>query len=114
MASKKRVAVQLGEFNRVIEFDCTHTGVSERETLLLKVRAVYSDRIKPTDCLTLQIQSKDQDWHGMFFDFVDDGVDDRSIFRVLVEKAEVRLCNHFQPVYMYARCERFPCCLYAG
>ena len=88
MATKKTVAVQLGEFNRVIQLDCTQSGVTEREVLLSEVRAAYGDRISITDRLTLQI--KDIEWQGMFIDFFGDNVKDRSIFKVLVEKSEVR------------------------
>ena len=93
MAAKKTVAVQLGEFNRVIQLECTQSGVTERERLLLEVRAAYGDRINPTDRLTLQI--KDHEWQGMFIDFFGDDIEDRSIFRVLVEKSEVRLSHQF-------------------
>ena len=48
---------------------------------------MHGDRIKPTDRITLQI--KDNEWQGVFIDFFFGGdVDDRSIFRVLVEKSQ--------------------------
>ena len=48
MASKKTVAVQFGDFNQVIRFDCSRSDVSEREALLLEIRAAYGEgRIKP-------------------------------------------------------------------
>ena len=59
-----------------------------------EVRAAYGDGINPTDHLTLQI--KDHKWQGMFIDFFGDDIEDRSIFRVLVEKSEVRLSRKFR------------------
>ena len=67
MATKKTVAVQFGDFNRVIHLDCTCKEISEREALLLPIRATYGDRIKPADRITLQI--KDDEWQRMFIDF---------------------------------------------
>ena len=53
---KKVVAVQLGDFNIVIQFNCsTSEGLTKQELLLRKVRAAYSDRIKLSDRLTIQI-----------------------------------------------------------
>ena len=90
MSTKKSVAVQLGSFNRVIQLDCSTNDCStERELLVKEIRAAYGERIKPSDRLTIQI--KDKEWDGMFVDFFGDQVEDRSIFRVIVEKTEVRI-----------------------
>lgn len=84
--SKKTVLVQLADFNRVIEFDCPPANGTEREGLLKKVRAAYSERIDADDALTLQIRR--QDWNGLFVDFFDDEVPDKGVFKIIVEKAE--------------------------
>ena len=59
----------------------------------MDVRAEYGDQINPTDCLTLQI--KDHECQGMFIDLFGDDIEDRIIFRVLVEKSEVRKFRQF-------------------
>lgn len=86
MAAKKTVVVQLGEFNRVIQFEVS-TGKTERDVLLAAVRAAYSDRIGPEHRLTFQV--KDEGWGGLFVDFFGDEVTDRSVMKVILERAEV-------------------------
>ena len=86
---KKSVVVQCGTFNRVVGFETsvTDTGRSERELLEEAIRAAYSERISPSDRLTLQIKS--DEWDGMLIDFFDDHVQDRMKLTVVVEKVEV-------------------------
>ena len=85
----KSVVVQCGTFNRVVAFETsvTDTGRSERELLEEAIRAAYSERISPSDRLTLQIKS--DEWDGMLIDFFDDHVQDRMKLTVVIEKVEV-------------------------
>ena len=84
----KSVLVQLGEFNRVVQFEhCPDAGGTERDSLVIAVRATFSDRINPHDRLTLQV--KDDDWGGVFVDCVGDKIPNRSIMKVVLEKPEV-------------------------
>ena len=84
MATTKTVVVQLGNFNRVIQFGSGDSGGATDHDLLLKeVRTAYKERIGPKDSLTLQI--RDKEWDGMFVDFFGDDVEDRSIFRIVLE-----------------------------
>ena len=53
-----------------------------------QVRDAYKERIQPDDTVTLQV--KDDDFEGMFVDFFEGEIADKSIFRVIVEKAEVQ------------------------
>ena len=91
MASTKSVLVQLGDFSRVIQLDSSPCGpATEKELLLVKIRAVYSERIQADDRVTLQ--RKDDSWGGMFVDFFGDVIEDRSVFKVVVEKC-VKVCE---------------------
>ena len=84
--SAKNVLVQLGEFSRIIQLVSTALGSSsEKDMLFEKIRGVYSDRIQADDRLTLQ--RKDDSWGGVFVDFFDEVIEDRSVFRVVVEKS---------------------------
>ena len=84
--SAKNVLVQLGEFSRIIQLVSTALGSSsEKDMLFEKIRGVYSDRIQADDRLTLQ--RKDDSWGGVFADFFDEVIEDRSVFRVDVEKS---------------------------
>ena len=86
MASKV-VLVQLDQFCRKITLDlASEQKATERELLLSNIRATFSDRINHEDSITLQ--RKDEEF-GMFIDFFDDEVLDKSIFKTIVEKPEV-------------------------
>lgn len=77
--SAKNVLVQLGEFSRIIQLVSTALGSSsEKDMLFEKIRGVYSDRIQADDRLTLQ--RKDDSWGGVFVDFIDEVIEDRSVF----------------------------------
>lgn len=84
--SAKNVLVQLGDFSRIIQLVSTALGSSSKKDVLFeKIRGVYSDRIQADDRLTLQ--RKDDSWGGVFVDFFDEVIEDRSVFRVVVEKS---------------------------
>ena len=88
MASTKSVLVQLGDFSRVIQLDSSPCGpATEKELLLVKIRAVYSERIQADDRVTLQ--RKDDSWGGMFVDFFGNVIEDRSVFKLVVEWVEI-------------------------
>ena len=53
--------------------------------LFEKIKGVYSERIQADDRLTLQ--RKDDSWGGVFVDFFDKVIEDRSFFKVVVEKS---------------------------
>ena len=81
----KRVLVQVGSNNRVVAIDRTSSDdLTEREALIWSIRIEYGDKIASQDNITLQL--KDEDWGGIFFDFFQDSVPDRSIFKAVVEK----------------------------
>ena len=75
--------MQLGEYSRVIQLDSSPQGSTEKEMLYEKIRAAFCGRIRGDDHLTLQ--KKDESWGGLFVDFLDDVIEDRSVFRVVVE-----------------------------
>ena len=53
--------------------------------LFEKIKGVYSERIQADDRLALQ--RKDDSWGGVFVDFFDKVIEDRSFFKVVVEKS---------------------------
>ena len=86
---KKTVLVQLDSFNRKITVQCEE-GAIEVDLLLTQVRdAYYKERIQPDDVVTLQV--KDTDFDGMFVDFLEGEIVDKSVFRVIIEKAQVKI-----------------------
>lgn len=87
----KTVLVQLGTFSRVVEFECSRNrlsgGATERELLIERIRAAYSERVEAADRLTLQVQRKE--WgDGVFVDYFGSEIEDKSIIRLVVEKPE--------------------------
>ena len=89
MAALKRVVVQLGSFNRVIQVGSNEKN--EREALVKRIREIFGERIADDDHVTLQI--KDQEWEGMYIDFFENEVPDRAVLKVIVERPEVCLCH---------------------
>ena len=86
---KKTVLVQLDSFNRKITVQCEE-GEIEVDLLLTQVRdAYYKERIQPDDVVTLQV--KDTDFDGMFVDFLEGEIVDKSVIRVIIEKAQVKI-----------------------
>jgi len=74
------------ETSRVIQLHSSPCGpATEKDLLLAKIRAIYIKRIQADDCVTLQ--RKDDSWGGIFVDF-GDVIEDRSVFKVVVEKCE--------------------------
>lgn len=89
MDGTKKVLVQLGSYNRVVTVD--DTSRSEREALISSIRVTFSDKIKDSDAIILQM--KDEEWGGAFIDYFEDRVPDKSILRVIVEKPQVSICT---------------------
>lgn len=85
MAESKSVLVLYKDFCRVVQLDSTFP--SEKESLLAGIRVVFGDRIAAGDRLTLQ--KKDESWGGLFVDFFGDEIEDRSVFKVIVEPVKV-------------------------
>jgi len=98
---KKSALVQLHSFNRVVDFclepaalvgtdQVTEQEVSavrtEREALLESIRRVFQEKINPYDKLTLQVKS--EEWGGVFVDFFNDAVPDKSVFKVILERCD--------------------------
>ena len=88
MDGTKQVLVQLGSHNRVVAVQDSVSGsLLEREALISSTRITFSDKIEGDDTITLQL--KDEDWGGVFVDYYQDKVPDKSMFRVIVEKPQV-------------------------
>lgn len=84
----KEVLVQLGERNRVVKLPTDCGGVqSEREVLLTEIRRTFADLLSPSDSITLQI--RDASWGSMFVDFFGDTIDNRAVFKLVVERGKV-------------------------
>ena len=91
MASQKRVLLQFGDHNRCIDVpSATQSSKSEQELLIERVRDVYSDLL-PSNC-TIFLQVKDEEWEGVFVDYFEGTVPDKSIFRIVTAKpVEVKI-----------------------
>ena len=84
-ANAKEVLVQLGERNRVVKLLTDCSGVqSERDLLLTEVRRTFADQLSSSDSITLQI--RDISWGGVFVDFFGETIDNRAVFKLVVEK----------------------------
>ena len=76
--------MHFSSFCRKIEFEVPSVGdKAESKVLEEQIRASFSKKINIEDSITLQVL--DKDWDGLFFDFFDDTVPDRSVFRDIVE-----------------------------
>ena len=85
--AKRTVLVQLDSFSRKIHLDEEGESINGLDLLLREVRKSYKERIQPDDCLTLQM--KESDFDGIFVDFFEGEIPDKSVFRVIVEKSQV-------------------------
>ena len=86
--SKKAVLVQCGEFNRVVSFEPS-SSCTERESFIAEVRRAFSERIATGDRLT--VQTKHDEWGGVFVDYFSDAIQDKSQMKLIVKKPEVSL-----------------------
>lgn len=83
--TKKRVLVRFGEnCKSVVPIPCENSSSTERDLLEESVAKEFRDLISENDRICLQL--KDEEWDGMFVDFREDVVPDRSIFRIVVSK----------------------------
>ena len=84
----KEVLVKLGERNRVVKLPIDYGGVhSEREMLLTEIRRTFADLLSPSDLITLQIC--DTSWGNVFMDFFGETIDNRAVFKLVVEREQV-------------------------
>ena len=84
----KEVLVKLGERNRVVKLPTEYGGVhSERELLLTEIRRTFADLLSPSDSITLQIC--DTSWGNVFVDFFGETIDNRAVFKLIVEREQV-------------------------
>ena len=81
--------MQFGEYNRLVQLDCTRSDVSEKRHFCWRSE-LRLDKVNRLH------QIKDSEWQGMLIDFFGDDVEDRSIYKVLVEKCEVRMFCAFR------------------
>ena len=84
----KEVLVKLGERNRVVKLPIDYGGVhSECEMLLTEIRRTFADLLSPSDLITLQIC--DTSWGNVFVDFFGETIDNRAVFKLVVEREQV-------------------------
>ena len=91
-STMKTILVQYGSFNRLVEVDCSPektAQASERTLLIQEIRQAFGERISSEDRITLQL--KHVEWDGVFVDYFGDEIQDKSMMRLVVEKAEVCL-----------------------
>ena len=82
MALGKKVLVQLGELSRIIELSSTSEGSTERDILISTVKDEFSHWIDQQCPVTLQIRQESGEWKGMYVDFFDQEIQDKSVFKV--------------------------------
>ena len=87
MASQKKVLVQFGDHNRSVHVpSASQSSKSERELLIERVRDIYCDFLPPNCTIFLQVE--DEEWGGVFVDYFEGTVPDKSIFRMVTGKKE--------------------------
>ena len=80
--------MKLGERNWVVKLPTDYGSVhSEREVLLTKIRHAFADLLSPSDSITLQICNTS--WGNVFVDFFGDTIDNRAVFKQVVEREQV-------------------------
>ena len=91
MANVKTVVVQLRDLNRLIQLQPLQSdATTEREALISRIKREFGERIDSDDHITLQLQSKFENFKGLFLNYFDDSIEDGSIFRIVLEKKKVR------------------------
>ena len=83
----KTVLVQYEQFNRVVKIDCSPEnlqGSTERQLLIRDVRKAFEERIGSDERITLQVKRKE--WDGIFVDYFENELEDKSVMRLIVEK----------------------------
>ena len=82
---EKQVLVCYGEHRRVISLDTSMDAcLSEREALLVLCCREFSELIP--DGVTLTLQVKSEDWRGLYIDYVESTVPNKSIFQLVVSQ----------------------------
>ena len=85
-----KTIVQLGELNRLIQFQLSENDSrTKREVLLSRTHDESGGRIDCDDHITLQLQCKNKMFKGLFLDFFKVSIKDSSIFKLVLEKKEV-------------------------
>ncbi len=83
--TSKQVLVNFGEHRRVLKIPVgSSSAESEREALLSRIRNEFGHHIPEGASITLQI--KDEDWGGVFVDYLEDCVADKSVFNLVIER----------------------------
>ena len=81
----KTVLVTFEAFNRLVEVVCRiDAPLTEKDLLICEIRKTFSDRIPVDSRLTLQ--QKNESWGGAFIDYFGDVIEDKSVFKVLVDR----------------------------
>ena len=81
--SGKAVLVCFGDNRRVFTIPpSSERTVSERESLLALCRSEFRE-LMPADTCTLTLQVKDEDWGGIYVDYTESHVEDRSKFQLV-------------------------------
>ena len=85
--------VQVNQYSRKISFTQAE-GEESSELCLLqqKVREEFKEITNPEDKLTFQM--RDKDFGGLFVDYFEDKVPDRAVFKVVIERHQVRIKAH--------------------
>ena len=91
MAEPKRVLLQFGDNSRCAEVPSASSLQSERELLIERIQEVYSDLLPPNCNIFLQL--KDEQWGGVFVDYFESTIPDRSIFKIVTAKPVQVKCN---------------------
>lgn len=89
------VVVQFGELNRLIHLQLLENDIrTECELLLSRIRDEVGGRIGREDDITLQMQSKNEMFKGLFLDYFDNSIEEGSIFKLVLEKKKVCYRNY--------------------
>ena len=88
---KERVLVQFGNnCHCIVVLTTSETTQSERKLLEEEIRNMFSDLLAPRDKIYLQV--KDEEWGGIFVDFLEDDVVHKCVFRMMAIKP-VQVCT---------------------
>lgn len=89
MSEQKHALMQFGNNCLCIDVpSASSSRQSEREVFVERIREVYSDLL-PSGNYTIFLQRKAEDWGGVFIDYFDDTVPDRSVFKMIAKPVQV-------------------------
>lgn len=85
---QKHALVQFGDNCHCIDVPSVSGTQTEREVFVERIREVYSDLL-PRGKYIIFLQKKAEDWGGVFVDYFDSPVPDRSVFKMIAKPVQV-------------------------